>query len=406
MRAYERFMRYVQVDTTPAPENASVQPSTQRQFDLARMLVKEMQEMGISDARVDEKCYVYGTIPASVGCEYLPGLGLIAHMDTSPDAPGANVRPVLHPGYDGGDVVLPNGRVIDVLTFPNLKKMQGQTLITASGDTLLGADDKAGIAEILTACDQIIKEGRPHPKLCIAFTPDEEIGAGANGFDVEGFGAAYAYTIDGGEVCEVEYETFNAASAKVVFNGVSVHPGSAKNIMVNAIKLGIEFAGLLPSEECPEQTEGREGFYHLMHYTGDIEQAELVYIIRDHDRGIFEQRKEKMKAAAQKMAEKYGEEKIRLEITDSYYNMGEIIEQHFHLVEDAREAIRMAGAEPTTVAVRGGTDGSRLSFMGLPCPNLGTGAFYGHGPNECVSAENMDEAVQVILNLIAINAKK
>ncbi len=405
MRAYERFIKYVQVDTTPDPANAGTQPSTQRQFDLANLLVAELKELGVANAKVDNQCYVYASIPASAGCENLPALGLVAHMDTSPDAPGANVKPILHENYNGEDVHLPNGHVIQRSVFPELAKMKGQTLITASGDTLLGGDDKAGVAEIMTACEALLKGNVAHPKICIAFTPDEEIGAGANGFDVPGFGAAYAYTVDGGEVGEIEYESFNAAGAELTFKGVSVHPGSAKDIMVNAIKVAMEFAALLPADECPEKTEGREGFYHLMNFTGTIEEAKLSYIIRDHDREKFEARKALVKAAAEKIAAQYGTESVQLTMEDNYYNMGEVITQHYFLVENARTAIRKAGLEPITNPVRGGTDGSRLSFMGLPCPNLGTGTFYGHGPNECISVESMDKAVEIVLNIIEEFAK-
>lgn len=405
MRAYERFLEYVKVYTTSDPNNAETQPSTMRQFDLAHMLVAEMKKIGITDARVDEQCYVYGTLPATPGYEKAPVLGFVAHMDTAPSSNGENVRPILHEYYDGADVHLPSGHIIPVAKFPKLAMMKGQTLITASGDTLLGADDKAGIAEILTACEEIIEGNMPHGKLCIAFTPDEEIGAGANGFNVGEFGAQFAYTVDGSEVGEIEYETFNAASAKLYFTGVGVHPGSAKNIMVNACKLAMEFDAMLPQEEVPEKTEGYEGFYHLTDMNGIVEHAYLEYIIRDHNRAAFEERKAVVCTAAEAMQQKYGVESVRLELDDNYYNMGEVIEQNFHLVENAREAIRKAGLEPITNPVRGGTDGSRLSFMGLPCPNLGTGGFYFHGANECISVENMDKAVEVVLNIVEIYAK-
>ena len=406
MRAYERFLKYVKVHTTSDPANVGCLPSSERQFDLARMLVEEMEAMGIQDARVDEQCYVYGSLPATAGCEDAPALGFIAHMDTSPDSSGEGVKPILHHNYDGKDVRLPNGRIIDVKTFPRLGDLKGQTLITASGDTLLGGDDKAGIAEILTACERLIQENIPHGKLCIGFTPDEEIGAGADGFDVPTFGAKYAYTVDGGEAGEIEYETFNAAGAKVTLYGTSVHPGSAKNIMVNANKMAMEFSAMLPQEECPEKTEDREGFYHLCNMSGSVEKAVLEYIIRDHDRKIFEERKAKMEEAVQEIRKCYGKDSVELSIEDSYYNMAKVIEENFHLVENAREAIREAGLNPITIPVRGGTDGSRLSYMGLPCPNLGTGGFYCHGPNECVTVEGMDKATEIVLNIIKLYARE
>lgn len=404
MRTYERMQRYIQVNTTSDPTGAEVQPSSACQFDLANMLVDEMKDIGITDARMDERCYVYGSLPATPGCESAPALGFIAHIDTSPAFSGENVKPILHENYDGGDVHLPNGRIIPVSTFPLLTELRGQTLITASGDTLLGVDDKAGIAEILTACEQLIEQGLPHGKLCIAFTPDEEIGAGANGFDVAGFGAKYAYTVDGGAVGGIDYENFNAAGARLVFHGVGVHPGSAKNIMVNALKLAMEFASLLPADECPERTEGREGFYHIEEVLGTVDRASMQVIIRDHERAAFEARKAVVEEAVATMRHRHGADSVDLTLADSYYNMGEVIRQHYHLVENAGAAIRKAGLEPTSRAVRGGTDGSRLSFMGLPCPNLGTGGYYAHGPNECATVEGLDKSVEILVNIVGIYA--
>lgn len=406
MRAYERFLQYVTVDTASDPHNPEGHPSSQKQFDLAHKLADEMRALGLEEVRVSEHCYVYGFLPASPGCEDAPALGLVAHMDTSPDASGAGVTPVLHPNYDGKDVTLPSGRVIGVATFPQLKKLVGRTLITASGDTLLGADDKAGIAEILTACEELLCGGAPHGRLCIAFTPDEEIGQGTARFDVEGFGAQYAYTLDGGDESEIEYETFNAAAARLRFTGVSVHPGSAKGIMVNAARLAVEFDGLLPQDARPDKTEDREGFFHLTGISGAVAEAESEYIIRDHDREKFEAKKQAMRDAAEALNQKYGPGSVALQLSDSYYNMGEVIEQHFHLVENARQAIRAAGLAPQSPAVRGGTDGSTLSFMGLPCPNLGTGGYYFHGPNECITAEGMDNAVRILLGIIDIYARQ
>jgi peptidase T len=401
MRAYERFIEYVKVNTMSDP-NSETLPSSKIQFDLANLLVQEMREIGISNVEVDEKCYVYGEVPASEGYENMPAIGFIAHMDTAPDFSGENVKPVIHENYDGGDVKLPNGKVIETAVFPELKKLVDRTLITASGDTLLGSDDKAGIAEILTACEQIINENIPHGKICIAFTPDEEIGEGATGFDVQRFGAPYAYTVDGGIEGEIEFETFNAADARLLFRGVNVHPGTAKNIMRNAQHMAMEFNAFLPKGDRPEHTEGREGFFHLCDMEGDVEKAILHYIVRDHDRQIFEKRKDMVKKAAAEIDEKYGGGAVELQIRDSYYNMREVIEENWHLVENAEKAIRKAELEPIMTPVRGGTDGSRLSFMGLPCPNLGTGGMYCHGPNECISAEGMDKAVEIILNIIEI----
>lgn len=401
MRAYERFMEYVKIDTTPDPSNAGITlPSTQCQFNLANLLVKELHDLGLQNPHVDEQCYVYAWLPATPGYEAAPAIGFIAHLDTSPDASGTNVQPILHTQYDGKDLHLPSGHIIDVATFPRLAELKGKTLISASGDTLLGGDDKAGIANIITALEEIIQNDIPHGRLCIAFTPDEEIGAGANGFDVEKLGARWAYTVDGGLAGEVDYETFNAASAKLQFNGVSVHPGSAKDIMVNASKLAIEFNSLIPQNEAPETTAGRDGFYHLHDLRGTVEKAACEYIIRDHDRAIFEKRKQFIRDAVDKIQLRYGENSVELTLQDNYYNMGEVIQENFHLVDNACDAIRAVGLEPVITPVRGGTDGSRLSFMGLPCPNLGTGAMYGHGPSELCVVESMDESVQILIHIV------
>ena len=392
MRAYERLLNYVKVYTTSDP-NSGTHPSTMRQFDLARQLVDELKALGLADARVDEHCYVYATLPATPGSENAKPLGLIAHMDTADDAPGENVNPQIHENYDGGKVVLPaTGAVLDPAVFPFLTEMKGQTLITTDGATLLGADDKAGVAEIMTALERIITEKRPHGKLCIGFTPDEEIGEGASLFDVPGFGAAYAYTVDGEDVGEISYENFNAAAAVVTVHGFSVHPGSAKNTMVNAQNVAMEFHAALPAFDRPEHTEGREGFFHLTSMQG--------YIVRDHDAAKFAARKAQMQHIAACLNEKYGAGTVELDLHDSYYNMLEKIEPHFHLVENARTAIRAAGLEPIETPVRGGTDGATLSYMGLPCPNLGTGGFNFHGPCECITAEKMDQSVEILLNIV------
>ncbi|HJB58234.1 MAG TPA: peptidase T [Candidatus Faecalibacterium faecipullorum] len=405
MRAYERLLQYAKVYTTSDPASGA-HPSTARQFDLAHLLVEEMQALGIADAAVDEHCYVYGSLPAAPGCEGLPCLGLIAHMDTSPDASGENVRPVIHENYDGKDVQLPgSGAVMKVSAFPFLASMKGETLITSDGTTLLGADDKAGIAEILTAVETVIRDGLPHGRLAIAFTPDEEIGEGADLFDLERFGADFAYTVDGGDVGGIEYENFNAAAATVTIRGLSVHPGSAKDTMINASNLAMEYHLALPRMARPETTEGRQGFYHLCQMYGDVNEAKLGYILRDHDAACLEYKKEMLRQIAAWMNGRYGAGTVAVEIKDSYRNMIEKIRPHFHLVETARTAIRMAGLEPEELPVRGGTDGATLSWKGLPCPNLGTGGFNFHGVYECTTAERMDKAAEVVGNIIALYAK-
>lgn len=405
MRAYERLLKYVTVYTT-SDEYSETHPTTARQLDLARQLVEEMKALGIVDARLDQYGYVYGHLPATPGCEDRPALGLIAHMDTAPDADGENVKPQIHENYDGGDVYFPGtGEFMTVARFPELAKWKGQTLITADGTTLLGADDKAGIAEILTAVERLLAEKRPHGKLCIGFTPDEEVGQGADLFDVKGFGAAYAYTVDGGDVGELEYQNFNAAGAVFTVHGFSVHPGSAKGLMKNAQEMAMELHGLLPANETPATTEGTQGFYHLTSMTGRVEQAKLGYIVRDHDKEKFEARKQFLRTVADRMNEKYGAGSVELELQDSYYNMEEQIKPHFHLIENAQKAIRAAGLTPSIVPIRGGTDGARLSYMGLPCPNLGTGGFNFHGPCEYITAEKMDKSVDILLNLLAIYAE-
>lgn len=402
MRAYERLLNYVKVHTTSDPTSGT-HPSTARQFDLARLLAEELKALGLEDARVDEHCYVYATLPATPGCEEAKGLGFIAHMDTADDASGENVKPLLHENYDGGDVLLPgSGVTMTVRQFPCLEKMKGQTLITSDGTTLLGADDKAGIAEIMTMLERVISEQRPHGKLCIGFTPDEEIGEGASLFDVPGFGAAYAYTVDGGDVNEIEYENFNAAGAVVTVHGLSVHPGSAKDTMINAQNVAMEFHAALPAFDRPEHTEGYEGFYHLTQMMGDVTTAKLGYIVRDHDEAKFQARKETMRHIAARLNAQYGEGTVELELTDSYRNMLEQIKPHFHLIENARKAVEKAGLQPMDVAIRGGTDGATLSYMGLPCPNLGTGGFNFHGPFECITAERMDWGVEILLNLVEL----
>lgn len=404
MRAYERLLRYAQVHTTSDPQSESC-PSTACQLELASLLAEELKELGVADARVDEYGYVYGSIPATPGCEDKPALGLIAHMDTSPDASGRDVKPLLHENYDGGALTLPGGTQLTPERFPFLPSLKGETLITSDGTTLLGADDKAGVAEIVTAAEQLLADGRPHGKLCIGFTPDEEIGRGADRFDIEGFGADFAYTVDGGDVGGIEYENFNAASAVVTVKGFSVHPGDSKDKMINASNVAMEFHMALPQMDRPEHTQGREGFYHLTQMYGDVNEAKLGYILRDHDAGKLEYKKETMRHIAACLNGRYGEGTVAVEIRDSYRNMIEKIKPHFHLIETARKAVRMAGLEPEELPVRGGTDGAELSWKGLPCPNLGTGGFSFHGTAECTTVERMDKATEILLNIIALYAE-
>lgn len=405
MRAYERFLKYVTIYTT-SDEESTAHPSTARQFDLAHLLVAQLKELGVADAAVDDKCYVYGTLPATPGYEEKPALGFVSHMDTAPAAPGENVKPQVFENYDGGDVLFAGtGEYMTVEKFPELANWKGQTLITADGTTLLGADDKAGIAEIMTAVERIQSENIPHGKICIGFTPDEEVGQGADFFDVDRFGAQFAYTVDGGDVGELEYQNFNAADAVVTVHGFSVHPGSAKDLMKNAQTIAMEFAAALPAEEVPEHTEGFEGFFHLYQMSGDVTTAKLHYIIRDHDGEKFAARKALMEEITARLNAEHGAGTVVLELKDSYYNMEEKVKPHFHLIENAEKAIRKAGLEAHIVPIRGGTDGARLSFMGLPCPNLGTGGFNFHGPCEYITAEKMDKSVEIILNIIAIYAE-
>lgn len=400
MRAYERFLNYVPVWTT-SDETSDTVPSADRELVLARMLVEEMKGLGIADARVDDKGYVYGHIPATPGCEDKPSLGLIAHMDTVADASGENIKPQIIENYDGKDVVLKgSGDILKVDEFPYLAELKGRTLITTDGTTLLGADDKAGIAEILTVSEEIIKEGLPHGKICIGFTPDEEIARGAKHFDVEGFGADYAYTLDGDEEGEIQFENFNASTAFITIHGVSVHTGSAKDVMVNSQTIATEIHQMLPVNERPETTEGYEGFYHLVSVQGNVTTTKMKYFIRDFDRRSFDARAQKLRDIAEEMNKKYGEGKVEVEIVESYYNMREKIEPCMQLIDYAKAAIEHAGITPIVSPVRGGTDGARLSFKGLPCPNLGTGGHAFHGVFEHITVEGMDKAVLIVKDII------
>ena len=405
MRAYERFLNYAKVNTESA-DGTGKSPSTDGQWDLARLLVEELNTLGMKDAKVSEFGVVTAVLPATPGCEAVPTLGFLAHMDTAPAFSGAGVVPIVHENYDGGDVVLPKeGRVIRLADFPEMATLKGRTLITADGSTLLGADDKAGVAEVMTLCEELITSGAPHGKLCVAFTPDEEIGEGPNHFDVPAFGAKYAYTVDGSKEGGIEYENFNAASAKVEITGVSVHPGEAKDAMENALLIAMELNAKLPPEEIPARTEGYQGFFHLDEMNGTVAFAKMDYIIRDHDMERFTQRKALMEQVVQEVQAAHPKAKLELTLRDSYYNMVGQLKDCMHLVENAREAARMAGVEPTTTAIRGGTDGARLSFKGLPCPNLGTGGYNFHGPYECVTVEGMDTVVAILRNIVALYAK-
>ena len=396
MRACERFLKYIKVHTTSDPASGAV-PSSAIQFNLAHMLVEEMTALGIENAHVDESGVVYGWLSATPGCENLPALGFIAHMDTSPDYPGENVKPQIISNYDGGDVVLAGtGDVLTTENFPTLKALKGMTLITSDGTTLLGADDKAGIAEILTAVEAIVSGNKPHGKLCIAFTPDEEIGMGVAHFDLPKFGAQFAYTVDGGREGEIAYETFNGASAKVEITGMSVHPGSSKNAMINASLVAMEFNNLLPGGDIPRLTEGYEGFFHLHDMKGDVSSAELHYIVRDHNLAILEMRKETMRHAAKVINERYGKEIVKLTLQNAYYNMADKIAPHMELVENAKAAAKKAGMEPFVEPVRGGTDGCRLSEMGMPTPNICTGGFAYHGKYEHIAMESMDRCAKMV----------
>lgn len=400
MKAHERFLNYVSVWTT-SNEDSDTIPSAARELDLANKLVEEMKSLGIADARADDKGYVYGSIPASLGLEDKAALGLIAHMDTAPDASGKDIKPQIIENYNGEDVVLPgNGSILSVTEFPHLKGLKGRTLITTDGTTLLGADDKAGIAEILTVVEEILAEKTPHGKICISFTPDEEIGRGADYFDVEAFGADYGYTLDGDAEGEIQFENFNASTAYVTCHGISVHTGSAKDIMINAQTIATEFHQMLPVSERPETTEGYEGFYHLYSMNGNVTTAELKYLIRDFDSANFDKRAEKLQEIAGVLNKKYGEGSVEVNVVESYRNMREQIEPCMELVDMALTAIKNVGLEPVVEPIRGGTDGARLSFMGLPCPNLGTGGHAFHGVYEHITVEAMDLGVKIVKDII------
>lgn len=401
MRAYQRLLEYVKTWTT-SDESSGVTPSTARQFDLANKLVDELRGLGLEDAHVDDKCYVYATLPASKGQEKATSLGFIAHVDTAPDFSGKNVSPRVIEGYDGRDVSLgKSGMTLRVSDFPHLKNKVGKTLIVTDGTTLLGGDDKAGIADIMTMLERIIAENIPHGKISVAFTPDEEIGEGADNFDVGLFDAQFAYTVDGESAGEIEYENFNASSAIFRVAGVNIHPGTAKDKMRNAQLVAMEINAMLPAGEIPARTEGYEGFYHLTDMSGDVSHAELKYIVRDHSFEKFEEREAKLRGIERAINEKYGEGTVVLTIREQYRNMAEKIAPCMHLIKNAEEATRECGVEPKIVPIRGGTDGARLSYMGLPCPNIGTGGSYAcHGPYEHAVAEDMDVVVEILLKIV------
>lgn len=401
MNAVDRFLKYVSYDTQ-SDEHSDTSPSTEKQKVLGAALAEELNQLGLYNAHMDEYGYVYAWLPASAGCEGVPCVGLVAHMDTSPSASGANVKPRIV-RYEGGDLVLNEEKniVMKAADFESLAKYVGQELIVTDGTTLLGADDKAGVAEIMSALDHLIAHPEiPHGRIAVCFTPDEEVGGGTNHFDVPGFGAAVAYTVDGGELGELEYENFNAASASVVIHGVNIHPGSAKNKMKNALLIGLEFANMLPAAETPAHTEGYEGFYHLGEMHGDETETTMSYIIRDHDMNSFLARKAYMGRVSDYLNAKYGAGTVELTLKDSYFNMREKIEPHMYLIHRARSAMEAVGVTPVEVPIRGGTDGARLSFMGLPCPNLCTGGVNFHGVHEYIPVEALEKMTQVLVNLV------
>ena len=404
----EKFLRYIKIDTKSDPES-NTHPSTYKQFDLAVKLKKELEEMDLSNVNMSDKCYLTATLPSNSKKEGIPTVGFIAHMDTAPDMSGENVKPQRIENYDGTPILLNEEKNIYLSPkdFPELKKYIGQELITTDGTTLLGADDKAGIAEIMTAIEYLVNNPEiKHGDIKIAFTPDEEIGQGADFFDVEKFNADFAFTIDGGEIGELEYENFNAAVLSIEIQGRNVHPGTAKNQMINAIEVGSEFNNSLPQEEKPEHTEGYEGFFHLMKFEGTVEKAKMQYIIRDHDMNRFEDRKALTKTITKKINTKYSDETISIEMKDQYYNMKEKIKPVMHIIDVAEQAIKDAGVEPKIKPIRGGTDGSRLSYMGLPCPNIFAGGHNFHGKYEFVPIKSMEKAAEVIVNIAIALEKK
>lgn len=402
----DKFLRYVALDTTSDPESPT-QPSTQKQLELSKLLVKELQELGIADATLDKDGYVMATIEANCDCN-IPTIGFIAHVDTAPDVSGANIKPQIISNYDGGDILLSkeSGLSLKVEEFPEMVQYKGQTIITTDGTTLLGADDKAGVAEIMSAVEYIVNHPEfKHGKIKIGFTPDEEIGHGVDAFDVARFGADYAYTMDGGMIGELEYENFNAAGAKVHIQGRNIHPGYAKNKMINAIIVAMELNAMLPVEQRPEFTQDYEGFIHVIGLNGSVEEATIQYIVRDHDFAKFEEKKALLTACVEFLNKKYGNI-LTLDMKDQYYNMIKEVEPHYHIIDKAVKAMEMAGITPHIQPIRGGTDGARLSFMGLPCPNIFAGGHNFHGKLEFVPLESMEAATKVILNIVSLFAEE
>ena len=407
MALLERFLKYVSIHTT-SDENTDLVPSTPQQMEFAKILAEELKDMGMQDVSLDKKGYLMATLPSNIDKD-VPTVGFISHLDTSPDMSGKNVKPRIVENYDGNDIILNEKEniVLSPKQFPELTMYRGQSLVVTNGLTLLGADDKAGIAEIMTAMDYFIKNPDvKHGKVRIAFNPDEEIGLGAHHFDVEKFGCQFAYTMDGGEIGELEYENFNAAGAKVTFYGTNVHPGYAKNKMVNSMKIATKFMATVPANESPEYTDGYEGFYHLTGIGGDVEKTTVSYIIRDHDRKKFEERKAHLQMLVDKINSKFGDNTATLEVKDQYYNMKEKVEPVKYIVDIASEAIRQAGVEPKVKPIRGGTDGAQLSFKGLPCPNIFAGGHNFHGKYEFVPIQSMEKATEVIKNIIKIVANR
>lgn len=407
MALLERFLKYVSIHTT-SDENTGLVPSTPQQMEFAKILAEELKDMGMQDVSLDKKGYLMATLPSNIDKD-VPTVGFISHLDTSPDMSGKNVKPRIVENYDGNDIVLNEKEniVLSPKQFPELTMYRGQSLVVTNGLTLLGADDKAGIAEIMTAMDYFIKNPDvKHGKVRIAFNPDEEIGLGAHLFDVDKFGCQFAYTMDGGEIGELEYENFNAAGAKVTFYGTNVHPGYAKNKMVNSMKIATKFMATVPANESPEYTDGYEGFYHLTGIGGDVEKTTVSYIIRDHDRKKFEERKAHLQMLVDKINSEFGDNTATLEVKDQYYNMKEKVEPVKYIVDIASEAIRQAGVEPKVKPIRGGTDGAQLSFKGLPCPNIFAGGHNFHGKYEFVPIQSMEKATEVVKNIIKIVANR
>ncbi len=407
MKAYERFIKYTAFDTSSSSANNNETPSSKGQMEFAEYLLKELKDLGVDNSYIDEKSFVYASIPATKGKEDKPKIGFIAHLDTVEDVSGKDIKANIIKDYDGKDIVLNKEKniVFSIKDFPNLNKYIGSDLIVTDGTTLLGADDKAGIAEIMTMAETIMKDKSiEHGEIKIAFTPDEEIGSGIEYFNVEGFSADFAYTIDGGELGEIEYENFNAASLKLIVNGVNVHPGDAKNKMKNSILLAMEFNSMLPQNEKPEYTENYEGFYHLSSIEGNEENTKLEYIIRDHNREKFENKKEFIKNICEFLNKKYSENTFEIELKDSYYNMKEKILPHMHLIENAKRAFNECGIKERIVPIRGGTDGARLSFRNLPCPNLSAGGENFHSRFEYIPVQSLEKMTEVLLKIVDIYA--